>query len=256
MTSEIIQNKHADNKISTMPKPFQDKLELTRNQSFLDGTQDIFDILARHNQGYERWEENIGTTLNVLEHARDMLRTAEQKISEQDKRLKTIENAAGVDALTGLLNKKGFSRALSREIARTNRGYNEGGLLVMFNLENLFSIESERGPEAAETAIRLVAQALESEIRDMDLVARVDEDEFVLLFTDTSMGKALSRLQNMALRLNRLSLIQDGEEIRINLSLGLKSYEQGAKPDKIFKAANSDLQRNRKGAQSQMQSQI
>ena len=248
MTSDMIQNKYAAKKISSLPKPIG-RLELTRDQSFLDGTNDIFDILARENNDQESWEKSMGSTVSFLERAKIMLQTAEKKISEQDKRLKTLENATGVDPLTGLLNRKGFSKALLREIARTNRGYNNGGVLVIFNLDNIDVIARDNGNEAIQTATRLVARALESEIRDMDLAARINDDEFVLLFTDTNMSASLSRLQNMAVRLNRLSLIWNGTEIRINLSLGLKSYEQGSKAEQVLKEASDDLQRNSKASE-------
>lgn len=247
MSSDLIQNKYAAEGAPSVPASLKDRVELTRDQSFLDGKRDIFDILARQKRDEDSWQKSMGETVGFLERARIMLENAEKKISEQDKRLQTLEDVTGVDPLTGLLNRKGFSKALMREIARTNRAYNDGGLLVMFSLENLLSIEDAQGEEAAALATKLVAQALESEIRDMDLAARTQDDEFVLLFTDTDMGKALSRLQNMALRLNRLSLIWNGEEIRISLSLGLKSYAQGAKAEQVFQDANDDLQRNRKG---------
>ena len=118
----------------------------------------------------------------------------------------------------------------------------------MFNLENLDSINVKHGQPAADTALRIVAQAVEHEIREMDSAAYIGDNEFVLLFAETSMTYALGRLQNMALRLNRLSLICNDEEVRLNLSLGLKSYEKGSKAAHIFKAASDDLKRNRKSA--------
>jgi hypothetical protein len=60
------------------------------------------------------------------------------------------------------------------------------------------------------------------------------------------MEKALSRLQVMALRLNKLSLIWKNEEIHLSLSLGLKSFKAGERAEQIFKSASDDLSRNRK----------
>lgn len=250
MTSEMIQNKYAQvNTISSVPKAFRGRLALARDQSFLDGTQDIFDLLSRKQySSNSSWEKNLDTTLSFLESARILLKDAEAKISAQNKHLKIIEHIADVDPLTGLLNGTGLAKALSREIARTNRGYNDGGLLVIFSLENLETIKSDQGDSAAKDALLLVARALEKDIRDMDLAARIHEDEFVLLFTDTSMNKALNRLQNMAIRLNRLALATGRSDIRLNLSLGLKDYAQGAKADQIFKDVTLDLKRNRQGA--------
>lgn len=221
------------------------RLELTRDQGFLNGTRDIFDILARHGGG----KETAGDEGNALpERTRAMLRQVEKTIREQDRRLKELEDCSGIDALTGLLNGRGFARAFAAEVARTNRGYSEGGLLVIFSLENLEAIRARHGGYAADAALGLIARAVEAETRAMDHAARIRGDEFVLLFAETTMEKALDRLQAMALRLNRISLVRDGGEIRLNLSLGLKSYAKGVRAEDVFTAASADLERNRKSA--------
>ena len=244
MASDMIQNEYVQR--DKMPAGKANRLELTREQSFLDGQHDIFDILASHQNSKELLNQNLSETAHFLELTKHVLRSAEQKISEQDRSLQALHSLNERDQLSGLLNRKGFSILLAREVARTNRGYSVGGLLVMFNLENLQKIRSVHGMQAADQAVKLISNALESEIRDMDLAARTDDDEFILLFTDTTMSQALSRLQNMALRLNRLSLIWNDSEIRLSLSLGLKSYEKGARADAIFEDASNDLNRNRK----------
>jgi len=223
MASELIQNKSVQRKAVKRSEDFWGRIELTRHQAFLDGQTDIFDILSRGN----KTEINKQERVDIYE------------------RLSALEEFSELDPVTHIPNSKGFSRALVREIARTNRGLNEGGILVIFSIENYSAILRDYSQEAGDTAARLIARALESEIRDMDLAARIADDEFVLLFSDTSMSSALSRLQHMALRLNRLSLIWDGKEIRLNLSLGLKSYQHGAQPEEVFKEASADLKRNR-----------
>lgn len=221
------------------------RLELTRDQGFLNGTRDIFDVLARH--GGDK-KDQTNALSDLPERARIILKRAEKTILDQDRRLKDLEDMSGIDALTGLLNGRGFAKAFAVEVARTNRGYSEGGLLVIFSLENLEAIQSRHGMDAAEAALNLIARAVEAETRTMDHAARIHGDEFVLLFAETTMEKALDRLQTMALRLNRISLIRDGGEVRLNLSLGLKSYAKGARAEDIFTAASADLDRNRKGA--------
>lgn len=245
MTADFIQNQFVKNRTGkTVPK--SKGFELTRDQGFVHDNQDIFDVLARQSLERNTLEQNIGLTFNVLERAKAMLAGAEKTLREQAEKLQILEDASGFDPLTGLLNRRGLVKILIREVARTNRGFNQGGLLVIFSLENLGAICAAHGDDAGDTALRLVAKALEVEIREMDYAARIGTDEFVLLFAETRMDHALSRLQDMALRLGRLSLITGGKEVRINLSLGLKSYGQGDSAQQIFKDANDDLTRNRK----------
>lgn len=241
MTSDVVQNRYAEKRpIPTRAARTESGLELTRDQDFLNGTRDIFDVLDRHG--------DKSAALDFPERARQMLRTAEKTIREQGKRLKNLEDMSGMDVQTGLLNGRGFARIFTAEVARTNRGYGVGGLLIIFGLENLEAIQSRHGKEAADAALGLIARALEAETREMDHAARIHGDEFILLFAETTMEKALDRLQGMALRLNRISLAWDGAEIRLNLSLGLKSYTRGARAEDIFTAASTDLDRNRAGA--------
>jgi diguanylate cyclase len=204
--------------------------------------------LARQEADKKGLERSIGSTIALLKRSSIMLQDAEARIEEQTQRIEDLETIVTVDEVSGLLNRRGFAKIFAKEVARTNRGLNDGGLLVMFNLENLHVIRKEHGKEAAHMAIRLITKALESEIRDSDHAGRILDDEFVLLFADTSMDLALTRLQNMALRLNKLSLIWDGAEINLNLSLGLKSFGANERAEKIFEAASDDLERNRKGA--------
>ena len=205
------------------------KIELPRDSNILNGSDDIFDVLTR---------------------AEDVLENVESQLKEKDKAIETLEDLSGLDHITGLLNRRGFTKALVREVSRTNRDLSQGGLLVIFSFENLENMLLQHGEKAAHRALKLIAQTIENEIRPIDWAGRINEEEFVLLFPHTSMEAALNRLQNMALRLNKLSLIWGGEEIRISLSLGLKSYEKGESPEDIFLKANLDLQRNRKTSQN------
>ncbi len=209
--------------LSHTPLPHGNTLELTRDNGFISGTQDIFDVLARI-----------------------MTQAAEETITAHNERLKRLEDFSGRDSLTGLLNKRGFTKTFAKEVARTNRDLNQGGLLVIFNLENFETITQKYGEKAGIMALQLVTKALSLEIREMDSAARINDNEFVLLFAETSMEKALERLQRMALNLNKLSMIWAHQEIRLNLSLGLKTYSKGAQANDIFQSASDDLERNRK----------
>lgn len=266
MTTDLLQNKYASKSlkgVKTAPAVAPSaparpalknsrSLELTRDNDFLNGRHDIFDVLARHNEkdGDAGWDSNMNNTVALLERAKAMLSRAETTIREQHEHIRFLEDASGLCALTGLLNRRGFTKAFVREVARTNRGLNHGGLVVIFNLDNLERIENVHGAEAGQAAIKLVASALESEIREMDYAARIQHDEFVLLFSGSAMDKALGRLQHMALRLNKLSMGWQGHDIHLSLSLGLKSYGPGERAENIFKQASEDLSRNKKGSKT------
>ncbi|MCB1531860.1 MAG: GGDEF domain-containing protein [Alphaproteobacteria bacterium] len=208
-------------------------LELTRNNPFVDGTQDMFDVLAQHSWG----DINVHKkTANILQKAGQTISEAEEKLSRQNKRIKMLERLNPTDELTGLYNRAGFELVFKRELARTKRHQEHAGILVLIDIESYDSLKAKEGRDAAEAGLKLVAKILADEIREMDVAARLSEHEFVLLFTNTAADKVVDRVQKLALRINNLSFIWKKQEVNISASLGLRSYGPQDNLSGLFKS--------------------
>lgn len=184
----------------------------------------------------EGLRRSISATIALLKRAQNVIENAEHKILLQNERIRVLEELKSIDELTGLHNRRGFHTAFAREIACTRRGLNDGGLLVLVDMENLASVVENYGEEAAESCLKLVARIIEGETRAMDISARINPGEFVLLFSNTASDVALERAQKLASRLNNLSLIRRGREIQISTSIGLTAYGPEDKPDALIPA--------------------
>ena len=90
-----------------------------------------------------------------------------------------------VDELTGLQNRRAFSLFAEQELARARR-QGRTPLVVFADLDGLKQINDQYGHSAGDLAIRLVANALKSIVRETDIVARWSGDEFVALMVDGS----------------------------------------------------------------------
>lgn len=242
MTTDFIQHKEA----AKQPKFFgislkskkaartpSTPLELTRNNPFVDGSQDIFDVLAQHNLGADSLKTK---TAAVLKKAQNTIESAEKKIVQQASRIAILEKLNTTDELTNLQNRAGFETIFKRELARTKRHHEHAGILVLIDIESYDSMKEKHGQKAAEASLKLVSQILSEEIREMDSAARFSENEFVLLFTNTAADKVVDRVQKLALRINNLSLIWKAEEININASLGLRGYGPQDSFEALFKS--------------------
>ena len=91
-----------------------------------------------------------------------------------------LEQAACVDALTGILNRRSFERDIRRELGRAPR---QGGgfCLVMLDLDGLKHINDTLGHNAGDARLRALAAAVRSAIRKEDSAYRVGGDEFAVL---------------------------------------------------------------------------
>lgn len=189
----------------------------------------------------EGWKRSMSATLALLRYANVMLEQSEKTVAEQSARISQLETMVTTDELTGLKNRRGFFERFVGELDACERGASEGGLLVLIDLDNFKSINDTHGHLAGDACLRLVARTLAEDVRLMDVAARLGGDEFVLLLSNTTRKKAAGRAQQLAWRLNNLSLAWQGDVIPVRASLGLKNYAKGDQPDHIFRAADDNL---------------
>jgi diguanylate cyclase (GGDEF)-like protein len=87
---------------------------------------------------------------------------------------------ARVDALTGLLNRRGFEERLAVETARAARD-GAGAAIVAFDLDHFKSVNDERGHEAGDRALATLGAVIREHARAGDLTARWGGEEFFVV---------------------------------------------------------------------------
>jgi diguanylate cyclase (GGDEF)-like protein len=94
--------------------------------------------------------------------------------------LSRLAGEARVDALTGLLNRRGFDERAALELARARR---EGAwvALATFDIDSFKLINDAWGHEVGDHVLARTGWLLACETRDIDVVARLGGDEFVAL---------------------------------------------------------------------------
>ncbi len=110
-------------------------------------------------------------------------------ISAQLRYERDLHALALIDELTGLHNRRGFTLFAEQELARARR-HGRVPVLVFADLDDLKGINDLHGHASGDTAIRLVASAFKSILREADIVARWSGDEFVALLSDGDQAAA------------------------------------------------------------------
>jgi len=117
----------------------------------------------------------------VAGELRDRVERAERGVDSANARLKRL---ALRDALTGLLDRRGFEVALSAELARATRRNGRCSLVVL-ELTGLRLANERLGRSIGDTLLQVFADAVERRIRQSDIAARVGDDEFGVILPDT-----------------------------------------------------------------------
>jgi diguanylate cyclase (GGDEF)-like protein/PAS domain S-box-containing protein len=106
-------------------------------------------------------------------------------VTQQLRVERDLRSLALLDDLTGLHNRRGFMLFADQELARARR-YGREAALVFADLDDLKVVNDEHGHAAGDLALRVMANALRSVVRESDIVARWSGDEFVVLLLESS----------------------------------------------------------------------
>ena len=113
------------------------------------------------------------------------------------RRLKAqAERDAHIDALTGLVNRRGAYAALETMLAQCQRSGTRVGV-VSFDLDWFKAINDKEGHEAGDAVLAQVGVVLNSRTRGGDVGARVGGEEFLLLLHDNEADDLLAAAERV-----------------------------------------------------------
>jgi diguanylate cyclase (GGDEF)-like protein len=101
-----------------------------------------------------------------------------------------LEQLAMTDELTGLLNRRSFFERGAEEVKRCRR-YPLPLSLLMIDIDHFKTINDTYGHTEGDHALRQVAEALRSQSREVDMVARLGGEEFGILLPNTGIAEAV-----------------------------------------------------------------
>jgi diguanylate cyclase (GGDEF)-like protein len=95
-----------------------------------------------------------------------------------------LQRASSRDPLTGLLDKRGFARAIAAEIARSEQRPRSFAVLLA-DLDGLKNLNARLGNATADVVVEVFAGALDIATRDSDIGARLGDDVFSVLLSES-----------------------------------------------------------------------
>ena len=165
-------------------------------------------------------EEPDGGRSGYIVVTRDLTR---KKREEDD-----LRDAASKDFLTGLSNRRAFEETARQELQRWQRG-REPLSLLMIDADHFKRVNDAHGHGTGDDVLRALARAVQDQVRELDVAARLGGEEFVVLLpsTDAVGGRAAAERIRTCVEALRVTA-PDGSTVRFTVSIGVAEATRDA----------------------------
>ncbi|SLN14618.1 Response regulator PleD [Pseudooctadecabacter jejudonensis] len=146
-----------------------------------------------------------------------------------------FKNLAGVDALTGLRNRRAF-------VDQANARHDPDGrdLIILLDIDHFKAVNDTYGHAKGDRCLREVARFLQGWLRpEEDILCRYGGEEFAVMLQNTSARFAMQIARTVAAG-HRFDL-GDGRQINVTFSMGLAEWNRGQTLEEVLKEADVAL---------------
>lgn len=155
-----------------------------------------------------------------------------------------LEETAKHDSMTGLYSRAYFSEVLEREFRLVDK-HGASFSVALIDLDSFKSINDSYGHPIGDRFLKEVAKILQTQTRDMDVLARFGGDEFVLLLPGTNSEHAKQLCERLLIAVKNCVLDHhSGSQLATSASIGLLTPEHFGKAqtsDTLLMAADAAL---------------
>jgi len=145
------------------------------------------------------------------------------EITDSVRLMKELENAAYIDGLTGIYNRKHFSELANADVERAQR-LNQAVYTAMLDIDFFKKVNDTYGHTAGDMVLKATAGVIRQTIRAYDLLCRYGGEEFALLVLDMNASEAFTLMERIRENMESTITNYEGTEIRITCSIGLAEF--------------------------------
>jgi diguanylate cyclase (GGDEF)-like protein len=178
----------------------------------------IIVLLAAAIGGIFLWRTRL-----LRERAEQLKRTVTERTEELLAANQELERLATHDPLTGLWNRRVVLDRLAAACRAEPGGSRPPFALVIVDIDDFKKVNDELGHVAGDTVLRDVAQQIEAQTRQADVVGRYGGDEFLIILD----GADKAAVESVVRRIANLAYVSsiDGRTVTVTASCGALALE-------------------------------
>jgi len=146
------------------------------------------------------------------------------------------------DPLTGVLNRRAFAVALSRQLS-VERRYHHGLALGICDVDWFKKVNDKHGHQVGDEVLSGLVRLMENNLRGHDVLGRHGGDEFVLLTEHAAEGDAVIPYERARAAVADNPIPTRVGNVSITISFGVKIWRADESEDQLLAAADTALYR-------------
>lgn len=175
------------------------------------------------------------------------------KAAQLEESLQRVERMAATDPLTGLYNRRHFSKVLDQLFAEAQR-YDKDLSCVMIDLDKYKQLNDTFGHQVGDQLLVAAGKVISANMRRMDVAARYGGDEFVLLLPQASTVEAEIAANRIREEFRTASAAILKRQIGVSMSIGIGSLSSSrpAGADQLVAMADAALYQSKEAGRDRI----
>lgn len=193
---------------------------------------------------------------NVSQSLKTELDSANQEMDQLRAELLKVRESAATDALTGLLNRGAFDKALNHLIEQET---SSNACLTMLDLDHFKNVNDTHGHLIGDNVLKITAKLLKKYAEPQHYVARYGGEELAIIMPETSIEKASEIAEQIreSLASSRLKKKNSSESIgQITVSIGISNLKQNDTVEDIIMRADAALYKAKETGRNKVVTEI
>ncbi len=181
--------------------------------------------------------EEVNKRTHILQIQNKRLKKLHQKLKEQ----------SNVDPLTKIYNRKFYNEKIDELISLYKR-YKQPFSYMIFDIDDFKKINDRYGHDIGDEVLKQLSKIVLNHIRINDYFFRIGGEEFVILFSDTSLDESLE----VSNKIKDLVAVNIMENITVTISIGLTQIDENDSVETIYKRADCLLYEAKNNGKNQV----
>lgn len=191
----------------------------------------------------------LGVSLLGLEMG-NLRSTLQARNRDLHQAVERVQQLAITDELTGLYNRRFARELLAQQKALADRGQ-YGFAVCLVNLDLFKTVNERYGAEGGDQVLRQVGELLRQAVRDVDFVAWLGGEEFLLLLSGTDGAGAELMVERLRHRLREASW-QGFPDLQLSVSVGISAYRPEESWEDTLQRADAALYKAKAGGRDRV----